>query len=98
MPLRRLKHLNTRECLWIYVLRILKDGPTHGYTVREEIKKRFGFQPGTVTAYKVLYLLKQSGLVTKKTEGRKQIYEITEKGKQQLKEAKEFYSQMAGML
>ena len=91
MPLKRLILLNTKENLWIYVLRVLKDGPTHGYQVRKEIQKRFGFRPGTVTAYKVLYQLKLKGLVTKKAQGRKQVYTVTPKGRAELKRALDFY-------
>jgi DNA-binding PadR family transcriptional regulator len=90
-PLSRLVHLNTKECLWIYILRILKDGPTHAYTIRREIEKRFGFKPGTMTAYKVLYLLKKAGLVRKTAEGRRKIYKITPEGRKALREAVKFY-------
>ena len=98
MPLERLKLLNTKECLWIYILRILTDGPTHAYTLRKETEKRFGFRPGTMTAYKVLYLLGRLELVTKKEEGRKKIYHITPKGKTVLKEAVDFYKDLAKLL
>ena len=89
--LRRLNDLNTKDCLWIYILRILKDGPVHAYTLRSEIHRRFGFRPGTVTAYRVLYSLASGDFVTKKTEGRRKIYSITEKGKGELGEAVKFY-------
>ena len=98
MPLKRLKHLNTRECLWIYVLRILADGQTHAYALRAEIDKRFGFRPGTMTAYKVLYLLGKEGFVRKKDEGRKKVYYITENGEKALKEAASFYKKLARKL
>ncbi|MBU0898896.1 MAG: PadR family transcriptional regulator [Nanoarchaeota archaeon] len=98
MPLKRLKLLNTRECLWIYILRILKEGSSHAYTLRKEIEKRFKFKPGTMTAYKVLYLLTASGFVTKKDEGRKKIYHITEKGEKALKEAADFYKNLVKRL
>jgi len=98
MPLNRLRKLNTIDCLWIYVLRILKDGPLHAYALRKAINDRFGFMPGTVTAYKVLYLLSKGGLVSKKQEGRHVIYTITEKGKSSLKGAADFYSDRAKML
>ena len=98
MPLKRLIHLNTRECLWIYILRILEDGATHGYTIRSEIEKRFGFKPGTMTAYKVLYLLNRRGLVQKSVKGRKNVYSITRKGKDQLKGAISFYRERTRLL
>lgn len=97
-PIARLKESNTKENLWIYVLRILKDGPTHAYTIREEIRKRYGFRPGTMTAYKVLYGLKRRSLVTNRMEGRKKVYSITAKGKSELKGAIQFYRHMLRVL
>lgn len=98
MPLKRLVHLNTKECLWIYILRILKDRPTHAYSIRKEIETRFGFKPGTMTAYKVLYQLKLGGLVTKKTQGRKRVYSITPRGRSELKKALDFYRERVRLL
>lgn len=98
MPIRRLKKLNTTDCLWIYVLRILRDGPMHAYALRKAIQERFGFMPGTVTAYKVLYLLSRGGLVEKKESGRQVIYTITAKGRKTLREAADFYSERARVL
>lgn len=98
MPLRRLKKLNTTDCLWVYVLRILRDEPMHAYALRKAIEQRFGFKPGTVTAYKVLYLLTRSGLVTKQDSGRQVVYRITDKGKKMLEEAVVFYGERAKLL
>ncbi|MBN2330894.1 MAG: PadR family transcriptional regulator [Candidatus Aenigmarchaeota archaeon] len=89
--LRRLADLNTKDCLWIYILRILQDRETHAYMLRKQIEDRFGFKPGTVTAYRVLYHLTGKGFVSKKAEGRRKIYYITEKGKEALKDAITFY-------
>ena len=97
-PIARLRESNTKENLWIYVLRILKDRPTHAYTIRKEINKRYGFRPGTMTAYKVLYGLKKRGLVSKKTDGRKKIYTITPKGRSELRSAILFYHHMLKVL
>ena len=98
MPMRRLRELNTKECLWVYILSILKKEPMHAYALRKEVKERFGFRPGTVTAYKVLYLLNRDGLVSKKEEGRQKVYSVTEKGKDTLKEAVRFYKGRAKLL
>ncbi len=98
MPLEKLERNNTYDCLWPYVLRILKDGPSHAYVLREEVKRRFGFKPGNVTAYFVLYSLRKKGYVQKRRAGRKKIYTITPKGKQLLKKAVDFYSNRAKML
>jgi len=91
MPLDRLRELNTKECLWIYILRILKDGPRHAYVIRKEISQRFGFEPGTVTAYKVLYLLSKSGYVKKTISGRQKVYALTPAGRKALSDAIDFY-------
>lgn len=96
--LKRLKDLNTKDCLWMYILRILHDGPVHGYVLRKEIEKRFGFKPGTVTAYRVLYYLRGRGFVRKKSEGRRKIYSITEGGERQLGMAVGFYKRQSKVL
>ena len=98
MPLSKLERNNTYDCLWPYILRILKDRPMHAYTIRSEIEKRFGFRPGNVTAYRVLYALKRQGYVKKKKEGMKQVYSITRNGRSLLKQAAAFYSSRAKML
>lgn len=97
-PLKRMADLNTKECLWIYILRILKDGPKHAYVLRDQIYKRYGFMPGTVTAYRVLYSLKADGFVEKKTDGRKEVYTITPAGLEILKKAIHFYENLSKLL
>ncbi|MGC9310533.1 MAG: PadR family transcriptional regulator [Candidatus Aenigmatarchaeota archaeon] len=97
-PLKRLADLNTKDCLWIYILRILSDGPKHAYVLREEISKKYGFMPGNVTAYRVLYSLRSDGFVEKKPEGRKEVYTITPNGREILKKAIVFYRNLAEML
>ncbi len=96
--MKRLNDLNTKDCLWMYILRILQDKPTHAYMLRNEIERRFGFRPGTVTAYRVLYHLTGRGLVVKKAEGRRKVYSVTGDGKDELRKAVEFYRRRAEML
>jgi PadR family transcriptional regulator PadR len=96
--LRRLADLNTKDCLWMYILRILRDRPAHAYALRQEIYDRFGFRPGTVTAYRVLYYLTARGLVSKKAEGRRKIYTITPSGRAELNIAVGFYRKQAESL
>lgn len=98
MPLKRLKELNTKECLWLYILSILKDNPTHAYALRKQIHERFGFRPGTVTAYKVLYLLSKDGMVEKRVSGRQKIYSVTSKGSKALEGAVDFYRERVKLL
>ena len=96
--MRRLRELNTRDCLWVYILRILADKPLHAYAIRKEIRERYGFTPGTVTAYKVLYLLRKSGHVQRRQEGRTNVYSITGLGRRDLEKASEFYGSIAKTL
>jgi DNA-binding PadR family transcriptional regulator len=73
------------------ILYLLADKPRHGYDIIKEMESRFcGFyapSPGTV--YPTLQLLEDQELVRSKEEDGKRIYEITEKGLQELKERKE---------
>ena len=94
----KLRKNNTIDCLYPYILKILSEKPVHAYILRKEIEKRFSFRPGSVTAYRVLYLLKKSGLVKKTQNGRTKIYTITQKGKQELKNAVNFYRDLASSL
>lgn len=89
--LDKLKKNNTVDCLYPYILKILSEKPVHAYILRGKIEKRFGFKPGNVTAYRVLYLLKKQGLVEKTKKDRIKIYKVTRKGKNELKKAAEFY-------
>lgn len=87
--MKRLERNLTVELLWIYILSILKEKDIHAYALREEIKRRFGFLPGNVSAYVVLYKLESRNFVkSKKIENRK-VYSITDNGRELLKEARE---------
>ncbi|MCD6590379.1 MAG: PadR family transcriptional regulator [Candidatus Aenigmarchaeota archaeon] len=89
--MKKLIKNNTTECIWPYILRILKDGNKHAYVIREEIRRRFGFKIGNMTAYVVLYSLKKKGYVEQKTIGRKKVYSITKNGEKLLEDAIKFY-------
>lgn len=97
---QRLKNKLTKENLWLYVLRLLQEGPKYGYELRKQIKERFDFSPGKVTSYTVLYLLRREGLVRVRKgekEGGKparKYYEITEKGREAMRIAKEVVNEL----
>lgn len=76
------------ELLWVFVLSILKDEPCHAYVLRSKIEQQFGFLPGNVSAYVVLYKLEARGFVSTKKEGNKIVYTITDLGKKLLELAK----------
>ncbi len=91
MPSREIERLKRKlgvELLWIYILSLLKKEPSHAYILRKQIEEKFGFLPGNVSAYVVLYKLQGRGFVSAKKEGNRTVYSITSEGKTLLKEAK----------
>ncbi|AMM54803.1 PadR family transcriptional regulator [Pyrococcus kukulkanii] len=84
--LLRLKDKLTKEMLWIYILKLLKERPMYAYEIRGQLKRRFGFEPATVSSYVVLYKLEEAGYVTSEWhEGEsgkpsRKYYQLTEKG------------------
>ncbi len=62
---QRLEKNFTIDLLWIWVLRLLRDGPKYAYELRKTIETKFGFSPATVTNYTILYLLEREGVVQK---------------------------------
>ncbi len=98
LPFERLVQLNTKENLWIYVLSLLREKELYGYQIPKIIEKRFGFKPGKITPYRVLYRLENKGFVQSEIRNRKRIYRITKKGREELEKAKRFYKQIIGIL
>ena len=84
----RLKRKLGIELLWIYLLSMLKKKPSHAYVLRKEVKEKFGFLPGNVSVYVVLYKLEKHSFVKAKREGNRSVYHITNSGKDLLKIAK----------
>lgn len=75
--------------LKLLVLKLLEEGPLHGYGIMAELEKRYGIpQPSPGAIYPILASLKRAGLIEVAGEGRreKKLYRITEKGKEYLKE------------
>lgn len=94
LPFEHLKKSNTIDNLWVYILLLVERGPIYAYKVRKDIQKKFGFKPGMVSSYRVLYRLELDGFVKSAMVKRKRIYKITEEGKKELKKAKDFYKKM----
>lgn len=90
-PAERLLKSNTKGNLWIYILTVLKRGPNYAWDLPSIIEKEFGFRPGNITPYRVLYLLEEQGMVKSDLEERRRVYKITAKGKEELNKVKEFY-------
>ena len=94
VPSERLLDSVTKNNLWFYILSLLLKRELYPYEIRKEIKDVFGFEPGNVTAYFVLYRLEKEGYVKsgktlKKGGPERKYYKITEKGKEELKKGRE---------
>lgn len=98
LPFERLQRSNTKENLWIYILSLLKEAPRghpiYGWEIPKLIEKKFNFKPGKITPYRVLYRLEKDGFVKSKMKERRRIYQITKKGEEELKKAKNFYKKL----
>lgn len=86
MPMRRLKHKTTKEILWIYILRLLKEREMYAYELKSALRERFGFEPAMITSYVVLYRLESAGYVAASWDENKKYYRITAKGERILRE------------
>lgn len=100
----RLVRKLTVENLWLYVLSLLREGPLYGYEIVKKIEERFGFKPGRVTCYIVLYKLQSEGLITSagsETDSRgpqRKYYVLTRRGEKALEMAKDFLKKLSEKL
>lgn len=94
LPFNHLKKSNTIDNLWVYILSLAEKGSVYAYKIRKDICLEFGFKPGMVSSYRVLYRLELDGFVKSEMVKRKRIYKITEKGRKELKKARDFYKKM----
>jgi DNA-binding PadR family transcriptional regulator len=69
--------------LRLYLLSLLDEGPRHGYDIMQALSDRTGgtYTPSAGTIYPRLSKLEEEGLVTKRVDGRKTVYEITAAGR-----------------
>lgn len=72
--------------LRLYLLALLDEHSRHGYELIQALSDRFGgtYSPSAGTIYPRLSKLEEEGLVTKSTDGRKTVYEITDTGRAEL--------------
>ena len=72
------------------ILDLLNDKPRHGYEIIKELESKFcGFySPSPGSVYPTLQMLEEMGLVKSEERDGKRIYEITDKGKTELKQHK----------
>jgi DNA-binding PadR family transcriptional regulator len=72
--------------LRLYLLRLLADGPRHGYELIRLLENRFHglYAPSAGTIYPRLARLEADGLVTHTAAGGRKVYEITDAGRAEL--------------
>lgn len=97
-PLVRLKRSLTIDNLWLYILSILSKKEMHAYAMLNEMEKRYGWKPGLVTPYVVLYKLEEEGYITGYDKERRRYYRITKKGKEALATGKKELIRLARVL
>jgi PadR family transcriptional regulator PadR len=99
--LRRFLSKVTKENLWIYILRLLQEGPKQGSEIHAMMNRRFGFEPTGVTSHTILYKMARDGLVEAKKGAIKgkeksdqKYYVITSDGERAMQAAKVMLTQM----
>lgn len=87
-PMRRLRGCLSYSNIWLWALALIKKQKLHAYTLNEKIREKFGFFPGRIMAYVVLYKLENEGLLASKISKRRKYYILTQKGRKELAAAK----------
>jgi len=74
--------------LRLYLLKLLADGPRHGYELIRQLEDRFLglYAPSAGTIYPRLQRLEADGLVTHTAAGGRKTYEITDAGRAELRQ------------
>jgi DNA-binding PadR family transcriptional regulator len=72
--------------LRLYLLSLLEAGPRHGYELMRALSDRFGgtYRPSAGTVYPRLARLEEEGLVARTESGRKTLYALTDRGRQEV--------------
>jgi PadR family transcriptional regulator PadR len=101
-PVQRLVTNTTTNCLWPYILSLMRNEPVYAYQIQDMIKASFGFEVGQVTSYMVLYKLETDGYVQtewRNVENRqRKYYKITDAGSKALDEAVQYFRDTAAKL
>jgi len=74
--------------LRLYLLKLLDDGPKHGYELIRLLENRFMglYAPSAGTIYPRLARMEAEGQVTHTAAGGRKVYEITESGREELRQ------------
>lgn len=82
-------YCDMRGMLSFLLLFLISKKPRHGQEIADELEKRRGERPSPGTIYPALKGLNEAGLISEKKEGKTVTYTITEKGRNELKRAKD---------
>src|SRR5258705_4345916 len=72
--------------LRLYLLRLLAEGPKHGYELIRLLENRFHglYAPSAATIYPRLARMEADGLITHTPSGARKVYDITDAGRAEL--------------
>jgi len=83
--MEKLRRRTIQNFMDIFILTEMKTGSMSGYDVISLIHRRFGMLVSSGTVYSLLYSMEREGLIKGVWNQRKRIYELTEKGEQNIK-------------
>jgi DNA-binding PadR family transcriptional regulator len=93
-PHERFRRKIEKENLWLFVLSVLKKHSNlSGAEIKQKLIDSYDLRIGSVTSYKVLYLLGRGGYVGNMKEAHKKLYFLTSKGRKELEEGKNLLKQ-----
>lgn len=95
MAYQRLVKKLTKENLWLYIIKLLKEKPMYGKEIAKAIREKFHFSPALITVYVVLYRMESEGLIKKvrikEESGQGKIYYVpTKKGLEIFEKGRKF--------
>ncbi|MGA1975768.1 MAG: PadR family transcriptional regulator [Conexivisphaerales archaeon] len=85
-----------RGMLSFLILWLLSNRPMYGQELATEIGKRKGDKPNPGTIYPALKDLSKRGFIVAHTEGRNQVYQLTEKGRGSLSKSLKYFDRAFG--
>jgi DNA-binding PadR family transcriptional regulator len=97
-PYLRLKKSFTLSTLWLYILSLASKQKIYAYSLSNEIKNRFDFEPSLLWVYLVLYKLEKEGYLKAVFKKKRKYYYITKKGKKLLELGKDFIKKIYDLL
>jgi len=97
-PMQRLADSISYANIWVWALALIKRQKMHAYTLNGKIEEEFGFKPGRIMMYVVLYKLENEGLLASKISKRRKYYVLTAKGRKELDAARKLFRDAAGEL